>query len=102
MYRISEISMKLDGTEEDLKREAAARLKVSPGQIRAFKLYKKSVDARKKNDVHFICTVDVDCGQNHSPRDPKITEAEPYRYELPSGKPREIRPMVARRGFLPR
>ena len=99
MYRISEISMKLDGTEEDLKREAAARLKVSPGQIRAFKLYKKSVDARKKNDVHFICTVDVDCGQNHSPRDPKITEAEPYRYELPAGKPREIRPVVV--GFGP-
>nr|WP_319487630.1 hypothetical protein [uncultured Caproiciproducens sp.] len=99
MYRISEISIKLEGTEEDLKREAAARLKVSPEQIRSLKLYKKSVDARKKNDVHFICTVDVECDQNHNQQDQKITMAEPYRYELPVGKPREIRPVIV--GFGP-
>ncbi|MBW7571797.1 NAD(P)/FAD-dependent oxidoreductase [Caproiciproducens faecalis] len=99
MYRISEISIKLDGTEEDLKREAAARLKVSPSQIKSLKLYKKSVDARKKNDVHFICTVDVECAQNGNPKDRKITETEPYQYRLPVGKPRETRPVVV--GFGP-
>ena len=94
MYRISEISLKLEGTEADLKQAAAARLKVAPEQIRSLKLFKKSVDARKKNDVHFICTVDVECDFNRNPQDEKIAAVEPYRYELPAGKPRGVRPVV--------
>lgn len=99
MYRISEISLPLDGTEADLKLLAAKRLKVKPEAIRSLKLFKKSVDARKKDDVHFICTVDVDCAVNHNPKDPKITVAESYRYELPPCKKPEKRPVVI--GFGP-
>lgn len=91
--------MKLDGTEQDLIKQAAARLKVAPAEIRSLKLYKKSVDARKKDDVHFICTVEVDCILKRPPKDSKITEAEPYRYVLPEGKPRALRPVVV--GFGP-
>lgn len=99
MLHISEIHLKLDGTEQDLIKQAAARLKVAPAEIRSLKLYKKSVDARKKDDIHFICTVDVDCILKRPPKDSKITEAEPYRYALPEGKPRTLRPVVV--GFGP-
>ena len=63
MYRISEIRLKLDGTYEELKKQAALRLKVNVDDIISLKLYKKSVDARKKDNVHFICTVDVECNK---------------------------------------
>ncbi|QEY34535.1 hypothetical protein FL966_05435 [Caproiciproducens galactitolivorans] len=99
MIRISEIHLKLDGSEEDLKKQAAARLKVAPEKIKSLKLYKKSIDARRKDDVHFICTVEVDCDLKFLPKDPKITKVEPYRYQLPAGKPRTLRPVVV--GFGP-
>lgn len=84
---------------EDLKAEAAKRLRVSPGQIRSLKLYRRSVDARHRDDVHFVCTVDVDCGVSRVPRDRRITTAEPFRYRLPPSVPLGKRPVVA--GFGP-
>ncbi len=99
MYRISEISLELNGTEADLKEQAAVRLKVAPEAIRSLKLYKKSIDARKKSDVHFICTVEVECDKNNSPEDKKIIQVEPYHYERPAGRVRSIRPVVV--GFGP-
>ncbi len=43
----------------DLRRLCAAQLKCDPQQLSACRLVKRSIDARKKNDVHFICTVAV-------------------------------------------
>lgn len=99
MYRISEIRLKLDGTYEELKKQAALRLKVNVDDIISLKLYKKSVDARKKDNVHFICTVDVECNKKIRIKDNKIIEKEPYCYELPVGKPKPLRPVVV--GFGP-
>ncbi len=99
MYRISEICLPLDGTEEDLKLLAAKRLKADPKAIQSLKLCKKSVDARKKDDVHFICTVEVDCKLNHKIKDPKITNAISYYYEIPRSRPLPVRPVVI--GFGP-
>ena len=99
MYRISEISLPLNGTQADLKALAAARLKIPVEAVQSVKLYKKSIDARKKDDVHFICTVEAVCSQNNNLKDPKITEVPPYHYELPIGKKLGVRPIVV--GFGP-
>ena len=58
LYRISDLSLPLDGTIEDLTNLAAKRLGVSPGEVHHLTLRKKSVDARKKDDVHFTYTVE--------------------------------------------
>lgn len=99
MYRISEIRLPLDGTEADLKQAAAARLKVPAAEIRNLTVVKKSVDARKKENVHFIYTVDAACGEIRIPKDPKISRAEPYRYAAPKAEKQEARPIVV--GFGP-
>ena len=59
MLRVTGISLPLSYTEDDLRRCAADRLGVSPKAIHSLTLRKRSVDARKKNDVHFNATVDV-------------------------------------------
>ena len=59
MLRITGISLPLSYTEDDLRRCAADRLGVSLNKIRSLTLRKRSVDARKKNEVHFTATVDV-------------------------------------------
>ena len=74
---------------------AAQRLRVSPDRIASLELARRSVDARKKNDVHFICTVEctVD-GPALSALGPKISEAVPFQYKQPSCRPGSPRPVV--------
>ena len=59
MLRITGISLPLSYTDDDLRRCAADRLGVSPHKIQSLTLRKRSVDARKKNEVHFTATIDV-------------------------------------------
>ncbi len=99
-YRVSDLSLPLGAGEGALKKLAARRLHVSPERIASLELVRRSVDARKKNDVHFICTVECGVeGKLPPPRDPKVSEAVPFRYELPRCRQMEQRPVVA--GFGP-
>ena len=103
MLRIAEIPMPLGFTENDLRRQTARRLKVPESALSWVSLYRKSVDARKKNDVHFICTVEAKVeGEKRvlsRLRDSKIQQAKPYEYHLPHCEPLAQRPVIA--GFGP-
>ena len=56
MLRVSNLKLPLSYTEDDLRRRAAALLGCPVLECR---LFRRSVDARKKDNVHFIATVDV-------------------------------------------
>ena len=66
MLEISNLALPLDaGLEgkqaEKLVRRAAARaLNIPPNDITEIRLLKRSVDARKKHDVHFVATLGVE------------------------------------------
>ena len=53
MIRINEIKLSLDEEESLLKSKAAKTLRINEKYIKSYTIYKKSVDARKKEDVHF-------------------------------------------------
>ena len=57
MLRISNIKLSLDETESELKNKIENMLH---SKIKSFKIAKKSVDARKKSDVHYVYAVDVE------------------------------------------
>lgn len=59
MLRVTGISMPLSYTEHDLRRRVAAVLGVPAAGVLTCRLVKRSVDARKKENVHFEITVDV-------------------------------------------
>ncbi len=59
MLRITGLSMPLSYTDADVCRRAAAMLGTPPDAVLSWQLAKRSVDARKKDRVHFILTVDV-------------------------------------------
>ena len=44
---------------EKLKRLAAKKLRVPERDIVELKLVKRSLDARKKNDIHYVCAAAV-------------------------------------------
>ena len=64
MIRISDISMPLHYTDEALRRAAAKKLRTDVQTLKKLALVKRSVDARKKQDVRFVVTVDVETDGN--------------------------------------
>jgi len=59
MLRVTGIAMPLSYKPEDLRRRAASLLGVPPRAVLTCTLAKRSIDARKKDNVHFEITVDV-------------------------------------------
>ena len=59
MLRIQNIPLPIDSGQGQLKKKAARILGVKPEVITGLSLARQSIDARKKNDVHYVCTVDV-------------------------------------------
>ena len=106
MLRLRELSVPV---EEDgrgaVLRAAARELGVPEGEIRELKVRRRSVDARKKNDIRLIYTVDAAlCGDEAAVlrhcRSGKAAPAEAYVYRVPTGGERLLRrPVIA--GFGP-
>jgi len=68
MIRIHNIKIPLEFGASALKAAAAKKLGVSASQIASCEIAKKSIDARKKNDVCFVVSLDV---QLKNPADEK-------------------------------
>lgn len=104
MIRVAGIKLDTGYTEQDLRRAAAARLKIKENQIRSLRLARRSLDARRKNAPVYLITLDVAVTGNEGQlvrraKDRNITIAEEPAYRLPSGNPPEHRPVVV--GFGP-
>ena len=59
MIRIQNIPLPIGGGEAQLKRKAARILGIKPDAVVRLSLARQSIDARKKQDVHYVYTVDV-------------------------------------------
>ncbi len=59
MIRIQNIPLPIGGDLEMLRKRAARALGVRPGVLEQMALVRQSIDARKKQDVHYVYTVDV-------------------------------------------
>lgn len=59
MIRINNIKVPLDFNFAELKKFCAVKFNIPEKNIYLVKLTKKSIDARKKSDVHFIISVDI-------------------------------------------
>ncbi|MBQ3928803.1 MAG: hypothetical protein II711_01755 [Clostridia bacterium] len=93
--------MPLDYDDEWLKKAAAKKLKVSVSAIESVSLCRRSVDARKKNNVHFQAAVNVKLfyGEKKALSQCKnAVKAEEYHYQLPYSVPLDQRPVVVGTG----
>lgn len=84
MLKISQIRLPLNKEEADLPALAAAKLHISPRKIRSWHIIQKSVDARKKSDIHFVCSLAIDL----SPADERSLMRDPRRAKSVSPLPR--------------
>jgi len=60
MIRIPEIRLSLEQNESLLKKEIARKLHIPEESVYSYKIFRKSIDARKKNDIQFVYAIDVE------------------------------------------
>ena len=66
MLRINQLKLPITHTPEQLKQKIARMLKIRIEDIRSYQIRKQSIDARKKNQIAFVYTVDVCIKQEES------------------------------------
>ncbi|MDD2568781.1 MAG: FAD-binding protein [Clostridia bacterium] len=113
MIRINQLTLQLDESEAKLKIMVAKALKVEVSRIERYQITKKAVDARKKERICFICSVDVEitlppnskttkhaCEERlvTKVKNPQISLVKPYEYILPQAKPHTLPPVVVGAG----
>ena len=85
--RISSISLPVRHRPEDLKKKILSLLHLREQELLSFEIIKRSLDARKKDDIRRIYTVDVKTGKERQilkrNRDPKIAAAPSEVYTPP-------------------
>lgn len=105
MIRINEIKLSLDADSNDLKKAVLRILRINENELSDYKIVRKSVDARKKDNVFFTYSVNAvvtgDEGQiikkSKSKKVLKANEAE--KVIIPAVVPNKFRPVVV--GFGP-
>ena len=59
MLRMTNLKLPLDYTDADLKALLLKKLSLPPEHLLSFRVSRRSVDARDRNDVHFVLSVDL-------------------------------------------
>ena len=105
MIRINEIKLSLEEEQSLLSAKVSKILRINEKYIKSLSIYKKSVDARKKDNIFFSYSVDVEilldeeqiirkCKSN------KVSLVKPYKYTAPvCNRKSEFRPIIV--GFGP-
>lgn len=100
LIRISQVKIKLDDIARPLAPIAARILKLRPEEILDVRIFRKSVDARDKRDVHFSLSLDVEVQRApaHLPRNAEILPPKAPDAEIPRACPGKHRPIVVGMG----
>ncbi|MGA8513484.1 MAG: FAD-dependent oxidoreductase, partial [Burkholderiaceae bacterium] len=62
--RLTEVKLPLDHPPEAINAAACERLKLKPDEIVSVSIFRRGFDARKKSDIYFIYTLDVQTSDN--------------------------------------
>ena len=84
MIRISNIKLSLDESENILEEKVQKKYGIK--KIKSFRISKKSIDARRKNDVHYVYSVDVETDNDKHYIGKNAVLHEESKYEFPKGK----------------
>ena len=103
MIRVNKLRLAPGESTEALRDRAAKKLRLKPERIESLSLLRRSLDARDKADLHYVCSAAVSVRGSEQlvlqrAAGPDVSAYEPYQYEIPSAAPGS-RPVVA--GFGP-
>ena len=85
MIRINNVHIPLDYSDEVIRKKASKELRVDKNAIKAVSIFRRSVDARKKDNIFFLCAIDVELNTNENSvlkRCKNAVKVTPYQYEI--------------------
>lgn len=104
MIRIAGVKLPLSYTDEDILNISSKELRIDKGRIEKCSLFKRSIDARHKNDIKYVSSIDVCLNVNEQNiisklKSNNVSILKEYKYELNGVKKLNARPVVI--GFGP-
>jgi uncharacterized FAD-dependent dehydrogenase len=60
MFRLTEVKLPLDHSDEQINAAIARRLGIAPDELIRYAIFRRGVDARKRSAINFIYTLDVE------------------------------------------
>lgn len=101
MIRLSNLNVSLDFDFDGLKKLCAEKLNIPETDIKEVSLSRKSVDARRKNDIHFTLSVDIKAKHENVliKKHKNVSSVQHFNYEIPRIDNINKRPVVI--GFGP-
>ncbi|MBO5371308.1 MAG: FAD-dependent oxidoreductase [Lachnospiraceae bacterium] len=104
MIQIQQLKLPISHTKEDLEKKISKLLKIQKEQIKDYQIVKQSIDARKKNEISFVYTVEVETGIDEKilkkVHQNTIQYAKKKKYEFPMAGSLSLanRPVIAGSG----
>ena len=87
MLRVNQVKLSVDHSQSELHSTICQILGISSSQLLHFSLHKQSIDARRKPDIYYVYTVDVQVSNEKAVLKKKKRQVEPAKemtYTLPS------------------
>ena len=103
MIRLSNIKLPIGYTDADILKACAKELRVPTDAIDRTALYRRSIDARRKDDIRYVTSVDVHLNINETAalsraKSKNAALCEEYRYIPLVPKDRAKRPLIVGAG----
>ena len=93
MIRIKDIKIREDLTNEQVFQKAISKNKIKIEEVKKWYIYKKSIDARKKDDIYYNYTIDIELKDSKKER--KYEQVEEYRFkEIQVKRESEYSPVI--------
>ena len=104
MIQMQQIKLPVTHTREDLETKISDILKIPKEQILSYRIARQSLDARKKQNIHYVYTIEA-----NTARDKKVVnrvhkdsvrylEDRPYQFPAPGKKKLSVPPVIAGSG----
>ncbi len=106
MIQIQQIKLKIPHTEVAIEKKFCRLLRISPRQVRSWKILRRSLDARRKPELYYVYTVEVETAREHVLRkqfqkNPSISFRPPlpkYSYRADGERELSHRPVIVGTG----
>ena len=97
MLRLENIKIREDLSDEDVVREACRKYQISFSDVEYYSIFKKSIDARNKDDIFYNYTIDVKYTGKGGKEIKKVTK-ESYQIDIKTKRKSEKRPVIVGAG----
>lgn len=101
MIRVQDITLALGEKEEKLLDKVAKKLRIGKNDIKTYRIFKKAIDARKKDAIKWVYTLDLETTKDKELIQKKRAHKAPdlaYHYVTPGTEKMKHRPIVVGSG----